>query len=583
MAFMTRYCRTQFARPVGVRGGGLAVYVHKRVVDFDKIECFTPNPEPLNTSGEFQFIKLHNCKGFNRTKIFGNVYRYPSRNPEAFLEIPTKMFNNLGRHSSKHITLHGDFNLDLVKHISNQTCQNLIDLASNYGFVQIVSRPTRITDHSATLIDHCYSNNLEDTISCNVLTTDVSDHLAIVTTINLDNTSSSPYRTAIRRSQDTIHSESSQFNEANNQKFKELITEENWDNIFENVTDADSQFEKFNTVYNKHYNEAYPLKSNRQRRPNERAHPKPWMLEWLENCIARRDKAYHDYVNEPTDSNRQKHENLKKFCTKHVDLAKKKYYTKFFNQHKCNSKKQWQMINSLLNRKPAKSGTPKLIDDDGSTISTPAAVAKKFNDYFSNIAPKIKAEISSRTTWDPGGTQETLRDPTANSIYIRPVNPSEVTDIIDLFKNKATLDTKIEPLKIASSCENFTVALTKIINSSFEQGIFPQALKTAKVVPIHKGGSKTDVSNYRPISLLSSFSKVYEKLMHNRVLQFLDAHDILCENQYGFRPGRSCEHALLNAQNTILETLSKNKLHYFSLSILARHLILCSIPSSSKS
>ena len=101
--------------------------------------------------------------------------------------------------------------------------------------------------------------------------------------------------------------------------------------------------------------------------------------------------------------------------------------------------------------------------------------------------------------------------------------------------------------------------MAHVVNSSFEQGVFPQALKTAKVVPVHKGGSKTDIKNYRPISLLATFSKVFEKLMHNRVINFLDTYNILCENQYGFRPGRSCEHALLNAKDRILNSMSKKQ------------------------
>ncbi len=85
-------------------------------------------------------------------------------------------------------------------------------------------------------------------------------------------------------------------------------------------------------------------------------------------------------------------------------------------------------------------------------------------------------------------------------------------------------------------------------------------MKIARVVPIHKDGTKTDVSNYRPISLLSSFSKIYEKLMHTRILEFLSLNGSLFENQYGFRPGRSCEHALLNAQNKILHALNKKEI-----------------------
>ena len=82
----------------------------------------------------------------------------------------------------------------------------------------------------------------------------------------------------------------------------------------------------------------------------------------------------------------------------------------------------------------------------------------------------------------------------------------------------------------------------------------------AKVTPIHKGGCKLEVANYRPISLLSAFSKIYEKLMHSRVLEFLEKNNCLFDDQYGFRPGRSCEHALLSAQNTILHSLNKNQI-----------------------
>jgi hypothetical protein len=102
--------------------------------------------------------------------------------------------------------------------------------------------------------------------------------------------------------------------------------------------------------------------------------------------------------------------------------------------------------------------------------------------------------------------------------------------------------------------------LTSIINSSFKTGIFPSELKIAKVVPIHKDGSKSEVSNYRPISLLSSFSKIFEKAMYARLINFLNSNNTLTESQYGFRAGRSCEHALLDAQNNILSALNKKQI-----------------------
>ena len=80
-------------------------------------------------------------------------------------------------------------------------------------------------------------------------------------------------------------------------------------------------------------------------------------------------------------------------------------------------------------------------------------------------------------------------------MFIRPVSSIEVRETIDKFKIKATLDSKIRPLKIANGCDKFTDALTKAVNSSFEQGTFPNALKIARVVPVHKGGSKTEACN----------------------------------------------------------------------------------------
>ena len=145
-------------------------------------------------------------------------------------------------------------------------------------------------------------------------------------------------------------------------------------------------------------------------------------------------------------------------------------------------------------------------------------------------------------------------------MHLSPTDASEVSNIIKNFKNKATLDTKIGPLKIANESFDFTSTIATLVNKSFEQGIFPEHLKIAKVVPIHKEGCRMDVANYRPISLLSSFSKIYEKIMHSRVIEFLDKNDLLYEMQYGFRPGRSCEHALLNAQNLILNSLSKKEI-----------------------
>ena len=93
--------------------------------------------------------------------------------------------------------------------------------------------------------------------------------------------------------------------------------------------------------------------------------------------------------------------------------------------------------------------------------------------------------------------------------------------------------------------------LTHIFNASFEQGIFPKDFKLAKVIPVYKKGDNTLCSNYRPISILSVFSKIFEKLVYNRLMAFLDKNKILYNKQFGFRQGYGTDMALLEFVNNI--------------------------------
>ena len=98
-----------------------------------------------------------------------------------------------------------------------------------------------------------------------------------------------------------------------------------------------------------------------------------------------------------------------------------------------------------------------------------------------------------------------------------------------------------------------------IINVSFNTGVFPSALKTAKVIAKYKGGPSENVNNYRPISLLSIFDKIMEKIMHKQLYEFLDEHEILFINQFGFRKKSSTIHALLDITERIRKTMDEGK------------------------
>ena len=101
--------------------------------------------------------------------------------------------------------------------------------------------------------------------------------------------------------------------------------------------------------------------------------------------------------------------------------------------------------------------------------------------------------------------------------------------------------------------------LTSIINKSLQQGKFPTLFKLARVIPLHKGGSKSEINNYRPISILPLLSKIFERIVYNQLYSFLEKYKILSPNQYGFRKNRSTIQAVIDQLEFIYQNLDQNK------------------------
>ena len=134
------------------------------------------------------------------------------------------------------------------------------------------------------------------------------------------------------------------------------------------------------------------------------------------------------------------------------------------------------------------------------------------------------------------------------------MSEQEVSDIIKSLSNSSAGWDEF-PISIAKQCsKNFVKPLTALINSSFREGVFPRELKKARVVPIYTNGDKSLINNYRPISILSFYSKVFEKLMYNKLYNFIEANDILYAHQYGFRQGHSTQQAII----TLIDKITKS-------------------------
>ena len=220
-------------------------------------------------------------------------------------------------------------------------------------------------------------------------------------------------------------------------------------------------------------------------------------------------------------------------------------------------KKTWKGINEIITTRA--NSTPKLINQiihKNILIDDPKLISDTFNDFFVNVGTNTAKSVPFAFA----SPRSYLKSRVNSNFTILPTSIAEVMILIlQLDDSKALGHTDI-PIKIIKISAPIIVPLfVKIINKSFELGIFPKALKLAKVIPIFKAGSRLDVNNYRPISLLPTFSKIIEKLMHKRLFSFLETNQVLYKSQFGFQRGKSTQHSLIEIVERIRSCMENKK------------------------
>ena len=214
-------------------------------------------------------------------------------------------------------------------------------------------------------------------------------------------------------------------------------------------------------------------------------------------------------------------------------------------------KKTWSAINDILNRSKKHKTSDIFLNDNGNILTDQKIIANKFNDYFLNVADNLAKKIAKPST----KFQDYLKNPNEHSFYLSETTQQEVEDLIKaLAINKANDIYGLSASFVKPGGPTIASIISILFNKSINQGIFPSALKNAKVIPIHKGDSLFETSNYRPISLLPIFSKIFEKLMYTRIFSFVKKHNILYENQFGFQKKMSTEMAVNALINNIITT-----------------------------
>lgn len=514
-------------RPKG-RGGGLGIFIRKDITH-SLIE------EKIDANLELQILETSFGKD---TFLIINAYIPPKGDKIRAIADVQEILTRL---NPKQFILCGDLNIDSKCMDKEGLALLELEVATKSNLIN--DFPTR-NDQSKRVIDHIlYGSNKDYTF--NIITTDYSDHMTLCFQMAVDVKTSK---------QDTEILEYRPFTKKNIAKFKKLNTDTDWNRVFKKNITAEDAFLAFDSSLQKNMNKACPLKTKRVQKTFT---PKPWFNAEIEKSKRKKIKLHKRWLKKRSPIAWEKYVEQRRL---HNDLLKKTkstYYNKELDKAEC-PKDRWKLAKELLGGTSKSKEYPETMITAEGTTNDEKKIANAFNSYFASVGPELAKSIPQNNQDYMEFLKKVSKPKT--TFEFREVTENEIRKIIKTMKNKTSssfdnLSNKV--LKQIS--ETIIEPLTYIINLSLKTSSFPENWKTAKIIPLHKSGKEEEMNNYRPISLLSTLSKVIEKVANYQMRQFIDKNNILYKGQFGFRPKYRTEDVLLKLINKITKAKHSNK------------------------
>ena len=303
-------------------GHGISIYVD------EKFDCELCNDYTLLKEHiECIFVKIT----FDDISVIaGVVYRPPNSNINDYINDITIITESIKR-MKKICYIMGDINLDLMKYESHSKTSQYLDLLFSNSLIPLINRPTRITDRTATLIDHIYTNNynINDKLHQGILVTDISDHLIILHVWQKEKIgASSEEESYIIR----------QVNEKNKETYKQNLIDYNWNELLV-YESSDKAFSKFYEIHTKIFNQSFPLKRVKKIYRNRI----PWLSSDLKLKIKRKNDLYKTQLKHPTARNCIKYKELRNSVSYEIRKQEKVYYQNILSENKNDLKKHGKL------------------------------------------------------------------------------------------------------------------------------------------------------------------------------------------------------------------------------------------------
>jgi exonuclease III len=469
-------------------GGGIVFFVRKSIkVSHEVIKL---------EKREVQMMIL-NLPELN-LKICG-IYRPPTSifsDRGEFLELLDDTLEKNGR-----MICVGDINIDLLKHESNDLVT--VVKSNSFEIINIINQDnhTRCGRASKTIIDHCYSN-LQTNVQMQLEETGFSDHKAMILIIKGLN------QKALSK---TLVKRFTNFNAVAN-----IIKDKSFANF--------SDFHNFLSETLEHETKIRTKKSNSN-------YNKPWASDKLKKqCkIKRKFSKLHNRYPDNSYYKDQIRE-LTILVRLEISHCKKTFYSALYLNNLENSKEVWKISKQIMyNRETMKDENQIELMVDNKLIQDKIVIANVANNFFVQVGQRSVASASIVHEFEPKPV------PMTQMSNFEVTTSSEIAEIIkSLENNKACGIDRIPATFLKKNVVYFADILSKYINDSFKDGEFPEALKFAKVKVLHKSGDPKDINNYRPISVLSTISKIFEKVIKNQLLRHLQTNKLIHPSQFGF-------------------------------------------------
>lgn len=508
---------------VNNRSGGVSVFVKKGLtVDAKCIQ--SPNYEGLICS--IDCLK----KKFDILAL----YRSPANPPRDFINDLQQIFQT--RNTDNMICV-GDINIDISS--QNNVSNEYLDMLSGYGFIPAINTPTRVTENTTSCIDHALLKyNLNTTSEVRVIPTKITDHYSLHIKLNITPKITAPI--------DMI-------TYIDDECFKNIVNNEH---IFQPVltqTDAKQAYDTFNNILKNAIHESTKMKKLTKQKPRSK-----WITQELAFKCKEKNKTYKLMRKFPFNEILLKRYNtLTKELKIEIRLAKITYFENLILNAGNDHRKVWEILSKLKGNSREHMDKIKINGVSTQVKDNASEVANYFNEYFCNTVHNlVTSHFPDMTNLNEINLQEQDREP----MVWDQIEVNEIEDIIKTLKNKCSSgDDKIQAKLIKQNIEIFSIVLTHITNLCVTQRYFPEQLKMALVTPVFKKGDKEEVTNYRPISILSPISKIIEKAVKMRLIKYLYTINFFAPNQYGFLPNKSTDQALADHITTITKSLEDAK------------------------